>query len=1234
MRIGLLFLSLIFINPLVFRAQTTVNFNFTGSAQSWTVPPCVTSINVIARGAKGGGSSGGNGAIITATIPVTPGQVLQVNVGGMGSCGNNSQGWNGGGTGRAANSTANASCGGGGATDIRVAPNGLANRLIVAGGGGGTGGGTQDAVGGNGGCPNGQNGTSPFGQGGSGGTTTNGGTGGPPWIASGSAGSAGALGVGGAGAIDPCYNNSPGGGGGGGLFGGGGGGSDCFSSAPYGGGSGGGGSSLVPTGGSCSTGASGNPTNGSLTITYTVGTGTAIASNTGPYCVGQTIQLNVGAANTYSWTGPGGFTSSIQNPTIANASTLNSGVYSVTTVASGCTSTATTTVVVNPLPTVSAGNDQTVCAGGTVTLSGSGANTYTWNNGITNGVAFTAPSNTTTYTVSGTSSNGCVNTDDVIVTVNPLPIVNAGQDVSICSNGTTTLTANGADTYTWNPGSLSGASINVSPSTTTTYTVTGTLLGCVSSDDVVVTVLPNPTVNAGQDVAICIGSNTMLTASGANSYSWDNSLGSGNGFTVSPNVTTTYNVTGTDVNGCIGTDAVLITVNPLPNVSAGSDQQLCEGSSVVLNGGGASTYTWSNNVVNGVAFSQAIGVVTYTVSGTDVNGCVNSDDVQVNVIANPTPQITGPTEYCSANPPVLSTTQSYSQYSWSTGGTNPSVTVTSSDNPITLTVTTIEGCQGTSSVFQVTEFAAYNTSSTVIICQGQTALIHGQLESVSGTYVGNYATALGCDSISTVTLNVLSLPIVSAGSDVTQCVGGTVTLTASGAQSYNWSGNVQNNVSFTPNIGTTQYIVSGTDANGCVSTDQVSVTITPLPQINAGADQQVCQGQAVTLSAQGGVSYSWSNSISDGVAFVPNSSGIYNVTGTDVNGCVNSDQVNVLVNSLPNVFAGNDQTICEGSSITLSGSGASAYTWTGGILNGVQFTPLVGQNVYTLTGTSLDGCTNSDDVIITVTQGPDATFIADENLGCAPHTFNLTSTNPGSMDCVWSSTSGENALGCGTVQMTIENGGCFDITLTATSVDGCVSTFTAFDFICVEEAPDASINALPGSVSSMEPSVYFENNTIGGAAYLWDFGDNSTGSTEFQPSHTYPVDLPQGYSVMMIAFSPLGCSDTAYTSVQVLEELIFYIPNSFTPDGDIFNQTFQPVFTSGFDPFDFNMLIYNRWGEVVFETNDAKIGWDGTYGIHQNAGYIQDGIYTWRIEFKVKNNDSRKTFTGHVNLLR
>ena len=116
----------------------------------------------------------------------------------------------------------------------------------------------------------------------------------------------------------------------------------------------------------------------------------------------------------------------------------------------------------------------------------------------------------------------------------------------------------------------------------------------------------------------------------------------------------------------------------------------------------------------------------------------------------------------------------------------------------------------------------------------------------------------------------------------------------------------------------------------------------------------------------------------------------------------------------------------------------------------------------------------------------------------------------------------------------------------------------------------------------------------------------------------------------MIATSEEGCQDTAIVTIGIFEELIYYIPNAFTPDGDKFNQLFQPIFTKGYDPDSFTMAIFNRWGEIIFETSDTKVGWDGTYC----GQIVQDGIYTWLINFKVKSNDERKSITGHVNLIR
>jgi len=325
----------------VLSQSTTLTFNYTGNIQTWVVPPCVTSINVVAAGAKGGGNLGGNGARITATLNVTPGQIINIYVGGMGSCGNNSGGWNGGGTGWASNPT-NAlynSCGGGGASDIRIGGTALANRIIVAGGGGGKSGGSSPVCGGAANCLNGLPGCNTYGIGGGGGTQILGGTGGAPWAGTPPGGQAGTLSQGGNGGF---WSTASGGGGGGGYYGGGGGGNDGCCTGANGGGGGGGGSSLMPAGGACL--AATNTGNGYVNITYTPIVLVVNLTSTNVTCFGLcngTANSNVTTPGaTFLWSPGGQTTSSISN--------LCPGTYTVTVNVNGCTATGTVTITQPP----------------------------------------------------------------------------------------------------------------------------------------------------------------------------------------------------------------------------------------------------------------------------------------------------------------------------------------------------------------------------------------------------------------------------------------------------------------------------------------------------------------------------------------------------------------------------------------------------------------------------------------------------------------------------------------------------------------------------------------------------------------------------------------------------------------------------------------------------------------------------------------------------------------------
>lgn len=436
------------------------------------------------------------------------------------------------------------------------------------------------------------------------------------------------------------------------------------------------------------------------------------------------------------------------------------------------------------------------------------------------------------------------------------------------------------------------------------------------------------------------------------------------------------------------------------------------------------------------------------------------------------------------------------------------------------------------------------------------------------------------------------------------------------------------------NVGDT-YSFDVADANGCTFTitgtmQGSGVATLTYPQSNYCIDETNPNATVTgltggTFSSTTGLSL---NTSTGQINLASSTSGTYTVTYVAPSGiCPPVSSFTITIHALPNVNAGPDQTICEGATTILSGSGASSYTWDNGITNGVTFSP-VGTQTYSVIGTSAAGCQNTDQVVITILALPIPIFNADITTGCVPLRVTFSNSSGGSL-CNWNFGDGNSAIGCGNVTHVYQSAGCFDITLTTQLTDGCSGTTTLSNYICVNPTPNAQFTAVPSVLSDLNPSTQMLNTSTNANSYEWNFGDSTTSTLE-NPSHLYPTDNGGSFSIQLIAISEFGCRDTAYTTIIINEEIIYYVPNSFTPDNDEFNQTFQPVFTKGFDPFDFNMMIYNRWGEVIFETNNAEIGWDGTY----HGKVVKEGAFTWKIEFKVSSNDERKTAVGHVNILR
>lgn len=585
----LIFALMILAAPQNFWGQITQTFSFTGSMQTFTVPACVTSVTVTsvgAGGATGTGSLygltawGGRGASLTAVLNVTPAMVLNLFVGGQ-------NGFNGGGL--PGSGGPNPSGIGGGASDIRINGTGLANRVIVAAGGGGGSGG-----------PFGTCGLNPTGSGGPGGAggNANGTAGVFGFHCSGSGGTGGGGasqsqgGVGGVGLANASctITGATGSNGVFGIGGNGGSGTTCFINEGSGGGGGGGGY----YGGGGGGGGTGN--NGFTTPGGGGGGGSSYVDN------------SVASFNSFTTA-----------PTLGNGAIQLS--YSFISPGAGLTLS----------------DPAGICQGETTTIGLQGMNSYTWNTGSNSNSISVSPMATTVYSVLATNSLGCIQSGTTSVLVNTVPVISvSAASPSFCIGQTGTLTATGADTYTWSNGSntIPGSSIGITPAQNTAYTISAVgQNGCLTTAGYTVYVYPD-NLSTSQNTTVCSGTSLVLSAAGAASYTWSNGPSTST-IGVLPVTSTLFSVSAQDNNGCISTKTIFVTVAPLPTITITPySSTICLGASVFLTASGGTTYLWNNgiNTPSMVATPVSAGGYTFTVTGTDINnGCSNTAMAKITV---------------------------------------------------------------------------------------------------------------------------------------------------------------------------------------------------------------------------------------------------------------------------------------------------------------------------------------------------------------------------------------------------------------------------------------------------------------------------------------------------------------------------------------------------------------------------------------------------------------------------
>ncbi len=1001
------------------------------------------------------------------------------------------------------------------------------------------------------------------------------------------------------------------------------------------------------------------------TFTVTVNPTPAIVVNSPTICIGSTATLTASGASTYTWS----------TGTIAASTTVNPTVptnYTVTgTNVTSCTATAMATVSVNALPTITIANDS-VCKGTTGTLVANGtANTFTWNTGVT-GSTFTVANvnSNATYTVTGTNTaTTCTNTAVGNIIVRTQPTVNA-LPANICPGTTTTLTATGANTYTWNTGATT-PSIVVTPTVNTTYTVAGTdINGCVSATattSVTLSSSSNLTVTASVANA-CPNVSFTLTASGAspNTYTWTASDGtaipSNSGQVVeTQTASVTYTVSGSLGGGCT-TSPATITVNmatpaTLTVTANPANAQVCQGNSITLTASGASTYTWTPVITNGVGFVPASSQV-YSVAATDGNGCPANATQSVTVNTPPVLSVSSQT-ICPTATAILSASPStLTSYTWSTGAFTSTTTVSPvTSTPYTVSATDANGCVGTTittvnvvNSLSITIQATHSLScsgalDTLIAIGAQNYIWTPSVTSISATnnsvtvnpttpttysVKGSSGTCL--DS-TTITIGIAAPIVISinASPSATLCAGSPLTLSGNPASTYTytWSSGVVDGVSFTPPSSplTQSYNVIGTDANGCTGKDSVTIMVNPTPTISINpSSPSVCLGEdSTTLIAFGStiLSYTWSTGATptSTINVSPASTQTYAVIGTDGNGCITSGgaSTTIIVN-VPtpiNINSSMGNSVCSGATTTLTATSTQpsyTYTWNNGTVSNINTVSPVTPTSYSVNGIDVNGCKDSATISISISPAPGLPTVTGNTFVCWNVPTILTATDAvNGVNYVW--------VGPTPSTNTVSSSSTASITLPGTYVviatNACgISTPASYSLIgdsvkAIITSPSVSpLTGFAPDTVVFSGQAISTNGTI--ISYHWSFGNGDSAFVQNTSEiYTAPSLSVNTYTATLIAFDNKGCWDTAHTVIIVNEiPTTIIIPNIFSPNGDGINDVFS-IKATGISNFD--CQVYDRWGILLHEWTGLDGGWDGK---GKNGNSSPDGTYFYIINYK------------------
>ena len=936
---------------------------------------------------------------------------------------------------------------------------------------------------------------------------------------------------------------------------------------------------------------------------------------------------NGAAPYTFSYNVNGGITQTISSGSSSTATiavpTSTSGLFTYNLLdvsnANSCSQvqTGSATVTINPMPSAVISGTATLCQNGasaTVTFTGAngtapytfyyalnGGSIQTLSSGSSSTAMITVPTGNTgtfSYDLSSISSGGCSQpqTGSAVITINPAPSASISGTTTICQNdaspditftgmnGTIPYTfsyqVNGGTTQTVSSGSGSTATISVP--TNSSGAVIYHLLGIsdagscsqTQSDSAVVTVNASPGATITGNAAVCQNEQEQITFTGSSG--------------VAPYV---FSYT---VNG-----------GPVQTISSGS-------------GATAQISVLTTNPANYVYVLTEVS---------DVNGCIQNPSASIGVAVNEQPLFTGITPVCEGNSVQLTA-----------GGSTPVTSWTSADPSV-------------ASVSNSGLLMALSSGTTTISCTN----------------------SAGCSDSQTV--QIISLPNATISGNATICEGNTTVFTISGTPnaSVSYTDGLSNFTTTIPASGsiaittpvlidTTSYTLSNIQS-ACLQTlsGSIEIDVTPIPVMGPVNDLTVCPQELVQIpgfTAASGTQYTWTNTntsiglASGGSGAIADFTALNNQPGIQtgivtvtpsLNGCIGPTvSFGINVSQLPVASAGADQAFClnDGSAHAIGSPPVSgiSYSWSPAnnlsdptVSNPSVLSVTNGQTVYVLTVTTASGCQNTDTVLFTGIDSPVISLTASSPFACENGVVDFHLQSNEQVLINWFAD--DSPLGAHANETDWSAGfpsGSHSVYAVAVNDSGCSDTAAITGGILVYPAVHAVFTTGLNSnvIYSSTDHIELINESENATAYDWFF-NGGWFSSETSPVLTFEPGN-NFITIQLVAENDFGCSDTALLQIEPLNEGVFYVPNTFTPDGDQFNSVFMPVISDDFDRENYLFEIYNRWGELLFSTKEVTEGWTGTF----NGLSCKTDTYTWKLTLKSTRNELNRVITGHVNLLR